>query len=226
MRTLLSSTASGNLASPSPWSLPPHGQSQSQSAAAVGVAQGQPQEQQEAVSVDSDTVVILASLLCALICVAGLALVARCAWRRHPRSSAGSSNSRSSRWTTAAPKGLSKKAIEALPTVWFGGRQPQEQGRRDEEGLGGECAICLAEFAEGEQLRVLPHCAHGFHVACIDTWLGAHASCPSCRATTIIACSSTRRCRRCGASCELDVDDHASPAAASASSSTTASGDD
>ncbi|CAO2046791.1 unnamed protein product [Urochloa humidicola] len=46
-----------------------------------------------------------------------------------------------------------------------------------------ECAICLSELvAGGERVRVLPACGHGFHGACVDGWLAARASCPTCRA--------------------------------------------
>ncbi|THG19408.1 hypothetical protein TEA_025793 [Camellia sinensis var. sinensis] len=41
----------------------------------------------------------------------------------------------------------------------------------------GECPICLAEYADGDEIRLLPQCGHGFHVACIDTWLGSPSSC-------------------------------------------------
>ncbi|KAL6609906.1 hypothetical protein ACP70R_039875 [Stipagrostis hirtigluma subsp. patula] len=44
-----------------------------------------------------------------------------------------------------------------------------------------ECAICLAEFARGEPVRVLPRCGHGFHARCIDRWLAARPTCPTCR---------------------------------------------
>jgi len=40
---------------------------------------------------------------------------------------------------------------------------------------------------------VLPQCGHGFHVSCIDTWLGSHSSCPSCRQILVVA-----RCQKCG----------------------------
>ncbi|KAL5232302.1 hypothetical protein ABZP36_031078 [Zizania latifolia] len=43
------------------------------------------------------------------------------------------------------------------------------------------CAICLAEFASGERVRVLPNCNHGFHPHCIDRWLRVHPTCPTCR---------------------------------------------
>lgn len=46
---------------------------------------------------------------------------------------------------------------------------------------GGTCAVCLGEFEEGEELRKFPECMHCFHVACIDTWLCSHSSCPVCR---------------------------------------------
>ncbi|EOY07552.1 hypothetical protein QUC31_011267 [Theobroma cacao] len=46
------------------------------------------------------------------------------------------------------------------------------------------CAVCLSDFKEGEQIRVLPDCLHIFHVACIDAWLNLHSNCPLCRADT------------------------------------------
>ena len=45
-----------------------------------------------------------------------------------------------------------------------------------------ECAICLSELAGGGRVRVLPACGHGFHGACVEGWLAARASCPTCRA--------------------------------------------
>ncbi|KAM0887015.1 hypothetical protein ACQ4PT_029309 [Festuca glaucescens] len=164
------------------------------------------------VSIDPDMVVILASLLCALICVVGLALVARCACRRAHRTSPSTTTGINSR-SHHPRKGLKKKAIDALPVTAASGSGPGE-------GLEDQCAICLADFAAGEQLRVLPQCGHAFHVACVDTWLGAHATCPSCRATILDSSSSSSslppppvpgRCRRCGATC---VDDNAPAAAA------------
>ncbi|KAG9442539.1 hypothetical protein H6P81_018393 [Aristolochia fimbriata] len=127
-------------------------------------------------AVDSDVVVILAALLCALICVVGLALVARCAWIRRSASSPPSQ---------APPnKGLKKKILKSLPKTSFS---------KSLSGKLVDCAICLAEFAEGDEIRLLPQCGHGFHVACIDTWLGSHSSCPSCRQILVVA-----RCQKCG----------------------------
>lgn len=55
---------------------------------------------------------------------------------------------------------------------------------RRSEGLidGTECAVCLSEFKEEENLRLMPNCEHAFHIPCIDEWLKSHSSCPLCRA--------------------------------------------
>ncbi|XP_057467010.1 RING-H2 finger protein ATL52-like [Actinidia eriantha] len=48
-------------------------------------------------------------------------------------------------------------------------------------GRAGECAVCLCDFEEGEEVRTLPECTHYFHVPCIDMWLSSHTTCPICR---------------------------------------------
>ncbi|TVU23316.1 hypothetical protein EJB05_25672, partial [Eragrostis curvula] len=59
-------------------------------------------------------------------------------------------------------------------------------GRKVEEEKWSEptCAVCLADFADGEPVRVLPECMHYYHGDCIDTWLRGSTSCPMCRAET------------------------------------------
>eukprot|EP00741_Cyanophora_paradoxa_P013311 tig00020684_g12854.t1 len=47
--------------------------------------------------------------------------------------------------------------------------------RADQE----RCAVCLTEYEAGEQMRILP-CMHGYHKACIDTWLHQKTTCPMC----------------------------------------------
>ncbi|KAI3704469.1 hypothetical protein L1987_74689 [Smallanthus sonchifolius] len=142
-------------------------------------------EPPEAVAAESDFVVILAALLCALICVLGLISVARCAWlRRGP-----TSNTRRNPSQTAANKGIKKKIVETLPKFVYNSGTDENAGKLST----GDCAICLAEYVDGDEIRVLPQCGHGFHVGCIDMWLGSHSSCPSCR--QILAIS---RCRKCG----------------------------
>jgi hypothetical protein len=46
------------------------------------------------------------------------------------------------------------------------------------------CSICLGEFGEGEDLRMLP-CMHVFHVACIDQWLRLSHECPLCKRSVV-----------------------------------------
>uniref|UniRef100_A0ACD5XSV0 Uncharacterized protein n=1 Tax=Avena sativa TaxID=4498 RepID=A0ACD5XSV0_AVESA len=53
-------------------------------------------------------------------------------------------------------------------------------------GSGGDCAVCLGEFNDGELVRLLPRCTHPFHAPCIDTWLRAHVSCPICRSPVVV----------------------------------------
>ncbi|KAM3238909.1 RING-H2 finger protein ATL80 [Capsicum annuum] len=133
---------------------------------------------------ESDFVVILAALLCAVICVSGLIVVARCTWLRR--------DSPENAQPPVKIKGLKKKALKTLPKFNYS----PGTGGTDGDGDGdGECAICLVEYVEGDEIRVLPNCGHRFHVLCVDTWLLSNSSCPSCRRTLVVA---RARCRKCG----------------------------
>ncbi|KAI9095681.1 hypothetical protein K1719_026241 [Acacia pycnantha] len=87
-------------------------------------------------------------------------------------------------WYIRTP-GLQQSIISAITVVKY----------KKGEGLidGTECSVCLSEFEEDENLRLLPKCNHAFHLPCIDTWLRSHTNCPMCRApivtnpTTVIA---------------------------------------
>ena len=50
----------------------------------------------------------------------------------------------------------------------------------DEKDLDPTCAICLANFIEGEELRLLP-CQHTYHRACVDQWFNVSQECPLCK---------------------------------------------
>ncbi|CAI9100943.1 OLC1v1038134C1 [Oldenlandia corymbosa var. corymbosa] len=44
-----------------------------------------------------------------------------------------------------------------------------------------QCYICLADYEEGDKIRILP-CHHEYHLACVDKWLKEiHGVCPLCR---------------------------------------------
>lgn len=52
------------------------------------------------------------------------------------------------------------------------------QARGGESGL--SCAVCIAAYSSGEEIRVLP-CGHRFHCACVDKWLVSQSkTCPLC----------------------------------------------
>ncbi|KAL3527314.1 hypothetical protein ACH5RR_011970 [Cinchona calisaya] len=140
-------------------------------------------EPPQSAEVESDFVVILAALLCALICVVGLIAVARCAWLRRGNAGNGRPPGQPS-----ANKGLKKKILQSLPKYTY-----DSSAAGKGTAVTADCAICLAEYVDADEIRVLPQCGHGFHVHCIDTWLGSHSSCPSCRQILIAA-----RCHKCG----------------------------
>lgn len=71
--------------------------------------------------------------------------------------------------------GLDQDFIDSLPVFTYkevvGPKEPFD------------CAVCLCEFTEADQLRLLPMCSHAFHINCIDTWLQSNSTCPLCRGT-------------------------------------------
>ncbi|KAK9070195.1 hypothetical protein SSX86_010595 [Deinandra increscens subsp. villosa] len=130
---------------------------------------------------DTNVVMVLSVLLCALVCSLGLNSIAKCVLRctsvLHSEMRPDPENNSAKLSKT----GIKKKALKTFPTVnyWHGLQLP---------GLDKECVICLGDFTKGEQVKVLPKCNHGFHVRCIDKWLGAHSSCPTCRQCLLDTC--------------------------------------
>ncbi|KAL8504938.1 hypothetical protein ACS0TY_016222 [Phlomoides rotata] len=117
---------------------------------------------------DSNMVIILTFLLCALLFVIGLNVFARCGLIPLLR--------RSSPPEQPATPGMKKRELKQLPVMVYGSGPGVSMY---------ECPICLGEFLDGERIRVLPKCSHGFHVGCIDTWLVSNGSCPNCRVSLV-----------------------------------------
>ncbi|CAN7032559.1 hypothetical protein BRARA_H01301 [Brassica rapa] len=93
------------------------------------------------------------------------------------------------------PRGATPESINALPTHKFKLKKSRSSGSSSIEGgvvaagtdneraISGEdavCCICLAKYANNEELRELP-CSHFFHKECVDKWLKINASCPLCK---------------------------------------------
>ncbi|WMV22731.1 hypothetical protein MTR67_016116 [Solanum verrucosum] len=57
----------------------------------------------------------------------------------------------------------------------------REEDQLDSSSSSIECAVCLCEIEEGEQVREL-RCNHLFHRVCLDRWFGyGRMTCPLCR---------------------------------------------
>ncbi|GMI64478.1 DEFECTIVE IN ANTHER DEHISCENCE1- (DAD1-) Activating Factor, Arabidopsis Toxicos en Levadura 73 [Hibiscus trionum] len=110
---------------------------------------------------DSNQVVMMAVLLCVVTCALGLNSIVRFALRCSRRES-----------PEQATTGLKKRDLQQIPVAVYG---------TGVSFTSTECPICLGEFLDGEKVRVLPKCKHGFHVRCVDKWLLSHSSCPNCR---------------------------------------------
>jgi E3 ubiquitin-protein ligase ATL10/75/76/77/78 len=113
---------------------------------------------------DINMVILLAALLCALLCAFGLYSIVRGALR--------CCHGFVLETPVQEAIGHKKGGLTKIPVVVYG------------SGLNlpaTDCPICLGEFWEGEKVRILPQCNHGFHVKCIDTWLVSNSTCPLCR---------------------------------------------
>ncbi|KAG2614570.1 hypothetical protein PVAP13_3NG232042, partial [Panicum virgatum] len=144
-------------------------------AGAGGVLQPPPAGGSDA-SFDADMVIILAAMLCVLVCAIGLDLLIRCfrlhcgrTLRRHVAAWHAAA-------TMAAPADArpmkERKLMRSIPVVVYEAKAGVSAAE--------ECVICLGELDDGEKVRVLTRCYPGFHVECIDMWLDTNPSCPTC----------------------------------------------
>uniref|UniRef100_A0ACD5TUK9 Uncharacterized protein n=1 Tax=Avena sativa TaxID=4498 RepID=A0ACD5TUK9_AVESA len=134
------------------------------------------------------TAIVLVVLIAALVLLTVFSLyINRCA-RAHPLPRRPSRAPDQSVYDAAAgavhtdrcrPRGLDRDVVEAFPTAIYGDVKARMAAAKSGPL---ECAVCLAEFADSDELRVLPACCHVFHPDCIDPWLAGAVTCPLCRA--------------------------------------------
>ncbi|KAF3333089.1 E3 ubiquitin-protein ligase ATL6-like protein [Carex littledalei] len=73
-------------------------------------------------------------------------------------------------------RGLDAAVLETFPIMVYSEVKEHQIGKGSVE-----CAVCLCEFQDDENIRLLPKCIHMFHPDCIDEWLLSHVTCPLCR---------------------------------------------
>lgn len=108
-------------------------------------------------------------LLLSLLCGRGLRAIIRGVLRHNGRFPFESAEAATAR---LGSNGLEKDELRKIRVLVY------EPGLKMVYGVS---KICLGEFQQGENLRMLPRCNHGFHVMCIDEWFSSHSSCPTCR---------------------------------------------
>ncbi|GFP91035.1 E3 ubiquitin-protein ligase rnf167 [Phtheirospermum japonicum] len=80
-------------------------------------------------------------------------------------------------FTAEESSSLARSFVDTFPLKYYEKTKNAESDLCDVQ----QCYICLADYEEGDKLRVLP-CNHEYHVPCIDKWLkGVNRVCPVCR---------------------------------------------
>ncbi|MCD9646655.1 hypothetical protein HAX54_036681 [Datura stramonium] len=80
-------------------------------------------------------------------------------------------------------RGLDESVIRSIPIFPYKKREGKDAifGVGEKTTTSCECAVCLNDFQDNEKIRIIPSCAHIFHIDCIDVWLQNNANCPLCR---------------------------------------------
>lgn len=118
-------------------------------------------------------IVIMVAVVCAVVCTLGLNTMLICILQ-----CANHTLRQTVQWVAlrGLNSGMKKQDMVALPTSTY-----TNSGSPTSPSSTSACAICLVDFSNGDKIRVLPNCAHRYHVTCIDKWLLSHSSCPTCR---------------------------------------------
>ncbi|WJX28075.1 3-dehydrosphinganine reductase [Trifolium repens] len=105
--------------------------------------------------------VLVAAIVCALLCALGLNTMLQCVFQCANRVL-----TEPLQWFTSrrCNSGLKKKEMVALPTSIYNTHSAESTP----PSLDSSCAICLAEFCDGDNMKLLPKCNHRFHVVSID----------------------------------------------------------
>uniref|UniRef100_A0A0E0C9U0 RING-type E3 ubiquitin transferase n=1 Tax=Oryza meridionalis TaxID=40149 RepID=A0A0E0C9U0_9ORYZ len=146
---------------------------------------------------------LLVALLFVLVCFVAVSLYLRWACHCHrygrdtaPMPTTTSSGFSSSHAAATAPgsassvTGLDDATIASMPVALY--RAVASAAGDGDDGGAAQCSICLGEFEEGEKVKALPLCGHGFHPECVDAWLRSRPSCPLCRSSLLPAAATTK----------------------------------
>ncbi len=71
-------------------------------------------------------------------------------------------------------RGMERSNINQIKKIKFRKNSSTKKGEEE------KCSICLCEYEDNEELRLLP-CEHLFHPTCVDTWLVQNSQCPVCK---------------------------------------------
>eukprot|EP00250_Pteridium_aquilinum_P014454 c22002_g1_i1 orf=1239-1763(-) len=93
---------------------------------------------------------------------------------------------------------LTQSSVRAslVPLVYAGAQECGDEvntrsgGRRQaaQDGSSMDCAVCLCEFEQGQEVQITPNCCHVFHSECIHKWLDQdQKTCPLCRTSLVAA---------------------------------------
>eukprot|EP00250_Pteridium_aquilinum_P015367 c22545_g1_i1 orf=517-1359(+) len=154
---------------------------------------------------DTNIVIVTAALLFVLICALGMNAVIKWVFKWTRRLALQNTPQEAALRRRAHSTGIKKTELKLLPTAVYSKENAtrnnnsnnnksindNKSGRKNPNNINEEeaqfymqdtqCLICLSDFQDGEKIRVLPKCRHGFHIECVDTWLYTHSSCPTCR---------------------------------------------